>query len=137
MAKDKGVKRVPVDFDYACINPDFLKMLAQIGEFAKSKYGAWEQYTGARLVGEKSPINHAYEHLRQYTAGEPYDHFEGDVSRHLAAVAYNCMMEFYFLMRWGHLKHPLVQQQNGEEAKSAGPKIRRARRRKGSGLRAK
>lgn len=101
------VKRQPVTFRYDAINPYFLKMLAEIGHYATEKYGSWEQYSKARLVGEKGPINHIYEHLRQYVMGEPYDHFEGDVGRHLAAVAYNAMIEWHYYKRFGHAPHPL------------------------------
>jgi hypothetical protein len=102
------VKRVPVDFRYDCINPEFLKMLAEIGHYASAKYGSWQQYASARLVGDKSPVNHIFEHLRQYQMNEPYDHFEGDVGRHLAAIAYNAMMEWHYLKKFGPLVHPLA-----------------------------
>ena len=83
-------------------------MLAEIGHYAAEKYGSWEQYSKARLIGEKGPINHIYEHLRQYVMGERYDHFEGDVGRHLAAVAYNASMEWHYLKKFGHVAHPLT-----------------------------
>lgn len=100
-------RRVPVDFRYDALNPTFLKWLARIGSYAAEKYGAWEQYREARLTGEKSPVNHIYEHLRSFQMGEPYDHFDGDVRWHLVAVAYNAMMEFYYVTRFGFVKHPL------------------------------
>lgn len=100
-------KRIPVNYRFDAINPVFLKWMARIGDYADKKYGAWEQYTQARLVGEKSPINHIYEHLRAYQIGEPYDHFDGDSRWHLVAVAYNAMMEFFYHSRWGHAEHPL------------------------------
>lgn len=108
VAEEPNVKRAPVTFRYDSINPSFLKMMAEIGHYAAEKYGSWEQYTNARLTGEKSPINHIYEHLRQYQMGEPYDHFEGDVGRHLVAVAYNAMMEWFYYKRWGPERHPLT-----------------------------
>lgn len=109
---DEKAKRVPVDFRYDAINPTFLKWMALIGSYADKKYGHWSQYTGARLTGDKSPINHIYEHLRQYAMGEPYDHFDGDLRWHLVAVAYNAMMEFFYHSRWGHMGHPLARGQN-------------------------
>lgn len=105
---EEPVKRVPVAFRYDAINPAFLKMMAEIGHYASEKYGSWSQYMNARLTGDKSPVNHIYEHLRQYVMGERYDHFEGDVGRHLVAVAYNAMMEWAYYKTWGHLKHPLT-----------------------------
>jgi hypothetical protein len=106
--KESQVKRVPVDYRYDAVNPEILKRLARIGAYAAEKYGSWEQYKDARLVGEKSPINHALEHIRQYVAGEPYDHFDGDLRWHLAAAAYNLSMEMYYHSRWGYLPHPLT-----------------------------
>jgi hypothetical protein len=102
------VKRVPVAFRYDAVNPMFLKGLAMIGHYASEKYGSFEQYAEERLVGEKSPLNHAMEHLRQYVMGEPYDHFDGDLKWHLVAAGYNCMMEFLYLAKFGHVKHPLT-----------------------------
>ena len=99
-------KRIPVDYRYDAVLPDFLKMLARIGAYADEKYGSWSQYMKARLVGEKSPLNHIREHLRQYEMGEPYDHFDGDPRWHLAAVAYNAMMEWWYHTKFGHATHP-------------------------------
>ena len=108
VAAPEAPKRDPVDFRYDAINPTFLKWMAKIGAYADQKYGAWEQYTKARLTGEKAPVNHIYEHLRQYVAGEPYDHFDHDARWHLVAVAYNAMMAFYYHSKWGPEKHPLT-----------------------------
>lgn len=99
--------RLPVDFRYDALNPAFLKMLARIGAYADEKYGSWAQYTQSRLTGEKSPVNHIHEHLRAYVMGEKYDHFDGDPRWHLAAIAYNAMMSFYYHSKWGPEQHPL------------------------------
>jgi hypothetical protein len=101
-------KRVPVDFIYEALNPTFLKWMAKIGTYAGEKYGSWHQYKDARLAGDKSPINHIYEHLRQFVMGEPYDHFDGDVRWHLVAIAYNAMMSFYYVTKFGFVPHPLT-----------------------------
>lgn len=108
MNDDDKPKRVPVDFNYEAVNPGFLKMLAMIGSYAAEKYGSWEQYTRARLTGEKSCVNHIYEHLRCYVVGEPYDKFDGDPKWHLAAVAYNAMMLLFYDEKFGRVDHPLV-----------------------------
>lgn len=108
MSDDDQPKRVPVDFNYEAVNPDFLKRLAMIGSYAAEKYGSWHQYTRARLVGEKSPINHAYEHIRCYVAGEPYDKFDGDPKWHLVAAAYNLMMSYFYDQKFGRIEHPLL-----------------------------
>lgn len=94
-------KREPVNYRYDALNHDFIKMLAEIAHYATKKYGSAEQYAEARLTGEKSPINHAYEHLRQYQNGEVHDHF-GTLEHQLAAVAYNAMMEAYYCNTFGH-----------------------------------
>lgn len=57
--------------------------------------------------------------------GEPYDHFEGDVGRHLAAVAYNASIEWHYLKKFGHVAHPLtlpsVKQKGSWIAGASGP----------------
>lgn len=99
-------KRVPVTYRYDAILPDFLKRLAMIGHYANEKYGSWDQYMTARLEGDKDPLNHIYEHLRQYQMGEAYDHFDGDLRWHLVAVAYNAMMSFFYHGKYGFKAHP-------------------------------
>lgn len=94
------VTRVPVKYRWDGLNWEFLKTLAEIAHYAGEKYGSPEQYANGRLEGEKSPINHIYEHLRMYTAREPHDHF-GDLKHQLAAIAYNAMMEAYYLEHGG------------------------------------
>lgn len=89
-------KREPVNFDHNALDPRFLHALARIAGHAKEKYGSWEQYKNSRLTGEKSPINHIYEHLNQYRLGENYDRFEGSKKWHLVAAAYNLMMEYVY-----------------------------------------
>jgi hypothetical protein len=79
--------RHKVGYRYDALNVDFLKRMAEIAAYAGEKYGVPEQYTTSRLVEDRSPINHIYEHLRQYQLGETYDHFDGDPRYHLAAVA--------------------------------------------------
>lgn len=96
----KLAKRQPVDFQYHRLNWDFIKLMAQIANYADGKYGSVEQYTDSRLLGEKSPMNHIGEHVRQYLSREPHDHFK-DHAYHLAAIAYNAMMEFYYLKHGG------------------------------------
>ena len=99
-------KRVPVDFDYAAIHPQFLKGLARIAGYAAGKYGSCHQYLGSRFVGDKSPINHAYDHIRAYREREAYDHFDGHPRWHLVAAAYNLMMEWVYDLKFGPEKSP-------------------------------
>ena len=89
-------KREPVDYRYDAINPLFLKCLARIGAYGAEKYGSFDNYKESRLTGDKSPINHIYEHLRAYREEEPYERFDGHTRWHLVAIAYNAMMEFFY-----------------------------------------
>jgi len=99
-------KRVPVDFDYASIHPQFLKGFARIAGYAADKYGSWHQYLGARLVGDRSPINHAYDHIRAYREQEAYDHFDGHPRWHLVAAAYNLGMAWAYDVKFGPEENP-------------------------------
>lgn len=114
MSDEPKVKRVPVSFLWSKLNWDFLKMLAEIAQYAEGKYGSAEQYTNARLENQASPINHIYEHLRQYQAGEPHDRF-GDARYHLAAIAYNAMMEYFYHTAWGQKLNIIMQRQRGPD----------------------
>lgn len=96
----EAVKRQPVSYRWDGLNWDFIKGMAQIAYYADSKYGSSEQYTQGRLEKDKSPINHAYEHLRAYQTGELHDHFKSREAQ-LWAIAYNAMMEFYYLHHGG------------------------------------
>jgi hypothetical protein len=94
------VLRTPVPYRWDALNWEFIRMLADIASHAEKKYGAAEQYTNGRLVGEKSPINHIYEHLRMYISRETHDHFKL-LKHQLASIAYNAMMEYYYLENGG------------------------------------
>ena len=95
------VKRHPVTYRFDGLNWDFIKMMAEICYLADQKYGSAEQYADGELKGEKSPLNHIPEHLRQYVTGEPHDYFE-DPIYHLVAIAYNAMMQALYHRRFGH-----------------------------------
>lgn len=104
-AKPVEAKREPVPYLYNSLNWDFIKEMARVATYAAKKYGTAEQYTESRLVGDKSPINHIPEHLRQYVTGEVHDHFH-TLEAHLVVIAYNAMMEFYYLRKYGQLPNP-------------------------------
>lgn len=108
MNSDAAIRH-KVPYRYDALNWDFIKMLAEIASYAGEKYGAPEQYTTSRLEGDQSPINHIAEHLRQYVCGDRYDRFGGDPRYHLAAIAYNAMMEFWYHTKFGHKLNPLVE----------------------------
>lgn len=98
--QSKEAKRNEVDYLYTGLNWDFIKLMAQIAKYAEGKYSRAENYVDSRLIGEKSPINHIYEHLRLYQTREAHDHF-GTLSHQLAAIAYNALMEYYYLVHAG------------------------------------
>lgn len=98
---DTQAKRNPVAYLWTGLNWNFLRLMAEIAHYADHKYGRCENYTDSDLVRDKSPVNHIAEHARQYMTGEPHDHFGGQ-EYHLAAIAYNAMMEFHYLLRRGN-----------------------------------
>jgi hypothetical protein len=95
-----AARRETVTYSYEGLNWDFIKILAEIAGYAKEKYGSAEQYTKSRLEGEKSPVNHIAEHMRMYLTREKHDHF-GNLEHQLGAIAYNAMMEFWYLHHGG------------------------------------
>lgn len=91
----EGAKRADTDFRYDVLDSDFLHCMAQIGSYGAEKYGDFNWHK-SRLNGGKGPVNHIYDHLRQYREGLEHDHFK--TRKHqLAAIAFNAMMEFWYL----------------------------------------
>lgn len=90
-------KRDSVDYLYTALNWNFIKLMAQIAQYAEGKFndsgGAPNYAINDRLKGEKSPLNHIIEHYRQYITKVPYDKQDHQIIWHLAAIAYNAMME--------------------------------------------
>jgi len=98
-------KRDPVGYRYDLLNWHFLGMMARIAHYATFKYDdtphqSWHtlNYQAGELKGDKSPINHAIAHIKQYIVDEPYDKWDQQRCWHLAAAAYNLMMEAYYEM---------------------------------------
>jgi hypothetical protein len=90
-------KRDPSKVRYDILVPEFEHFMAQIANYGAEHYGDLN-YQKSRLVGNQSPINHIREHLFQYLSSEPYDHPEIGTDRkiHLAAIAFNAMIEFWY-----------------------------------------
>ena len=90
-------KRDPVSFRFDILDPEFLQALAAIADYGAKKYGDLNWHK-SRLTGDKSPVNHMFKHLLQYQGEMKYDHPEIGSERklHLAAVAFNAMMEFWY-----------------------------------------
>lgn len=90
-------KRDPRQTRYDLLYPTFLYAMAQIANYGATHYGDGN-WMKSRLTGEKGAINHIYEHLGNYQCEAAYDHKEIGTHRmyHLAAIAFNAMMEFYY-----------------------------------------
>lgn len=101
----KEAVRHPVDYRYDALNWDFIKAMAQIAKYADEKYGDAPQYVHTRLEKDASPMNHIAEHTREYLHGEVHDKF-GNLEMQLAAIAYNAMMEFHYLRKFGPADTP-------------------------------
>lgn len=91
----KKATRNPTSFRYDILDAAFLHCMAEIGHYGAEKYGDlnWQL---SRMSGSNGPINHIYDHLRQYRSGESHDKF-GTRKHQLAAIAFNAMMEFWYL----------------------------------------
>lgn len=97
MGPSKEAIRVERDVRYDILIPEFLECMAKIAHYGAIKYGDFN-WQISRLTGNKGPINHMYKHLNSLRTNEPYDHSELGTERkwHLAAIAFNAMMEFYW-----------------------------------------
>ena len=96
----KEATRVTRNIRYDIIDPEFLELMAKIADYGAKKYGNFD-WQLSHLEGDKSPINHIYKHLKSFRMKEPYDHPElGEgIELHLAAIAFNAMMEFYWVLK--------------------------------------
>lgn len=90
--------RNSVDYRYDILDIEFERCLAQIAHYGAEKYGEFNWHK-SRLIGGRSPMNHIREHLALYLKRAPYERFNKHPSWHLAAVAFNAMMEFYWALR--------------------------------------
>ena len=91
-------ERVPMK-PYEFLNPDFLELMNDIGRLGHEKFGADAiESSGDRtrkLPRHQANMLHAYRHIANYEDGVKHDHF-GDLKHQLAAVSFNCMIEFWF-----------------------------------------
>lgn len=89
------------------LDVDFLRVMNAIGDHGSKKHGD-QSFQARKLRGDgredydrlrtSENARHAREHFEAYTLGEVHDHF-GDLESQLGAVAFNAMMEFYFLQK--------------------------------------
>ncbi len=85
---------------YEFLNENFLSAMNDIGRLGHEKFGA----DAFEVAGSKRQIRrhekreimfHAREHTHDYEAGLPHDKL-GTLQAHLAAAAFNCMLEYIF-----------------------------------------
>jgi hypothetical protein len=93
--KKEEATRHKVNYRYDILSPEFIHKMAQIAAYGGEKYGDYN-FMKPGMTGDKSPVNHMYEHLNEYRQGNLYDHVDIGESHliHLAAIAFNAMMEF-------------------------------------------
>lgn len=89
--------RDPQNLRYDILDSEFLDFMAKIADYGAKKYGEFNWHK-SRLTGDKSPINHIMKHISKYRQHQFYDHVEIglDPKIHLAAIAFNAMMEFFY-----------------------------------------
>ena len=85
---------------YPFLDPDFLTLMNDIGRIGHEKFGADAiEVTGGKRQIERHQkdaiLVHAAEHLVVYKLGIPHDKLD-TLQAHLAAAAFNCMLEFVF-----------------------------------------
>ena len=84
---------------YEFLNSDFLALMNDIGRLGHEKFGADAiEVAGARRVKrhqKEELLRHAHQHLWLYEDGVKHDKL-GTLQGHLAAAAFNCMLEFWF-----------------------------------------
>ena len=85
---------------YEFLDPNFLALMNDIGRIGHEAFGAdaFEASGPQRRIPrhQKAEIlRHAHQHLWLYEDGMRHDKL-GTLPAHLAAVAFNAMLEFYF-----------------------------------------
>lgn len=82
------------------LDENFLELMNEIGRLGHKKFGsdAFEATGGVRRIDRHRKddiLRHARKHLLNYENGAQHDKL-GAVKYHLAAAAFNCMLEFIF-----------------------------------------
>lgn len=115
-------KRDPVNVRYDLLDSQFEELLARIADYGARKYGD-RNWQLSPLTGDKDPLNHMRKHYNDFVSGKPYDHPEigTDRSIHLAAIAFNAMMAFYWEVR----KNNVTPNQQSSQSNSAGTEDKR------------
>jgi len=96
--KKEDPKRKEVDYLFTCLDWNFIKALGQLGKSGQKSQedeGNIPNYQKVRRTGDKSNINHLINHITSYICKEP--HPLGSRKWHLVAIAFNAMMEFFWV----------------------------------------
>jgi hypothetical protein len=84
---------------YEFLNPDFLELMNDIGRLGHEKFGSEAiEVTGDRtrkILRHRENMIHARRHIIDYEDEVKHDKL-GTLQGHLAAAAFNCMLEFWF-----------------------------------------
>ena len=96
-AEKQKAQRLDLGIRYDLLLPEFLRAMARIGQYGAEKYGE-PNYQKSRMTGKDGPPNHILAHLNRYMLREGYDHeaIGTDRKYHLAAIAFNAMMEWFY-----------------------------------------
>jgi len=85
--------------NFEFLDEEFLELMNDIGRLGHEKFGADAiEVNGDRTrkhPRHQANMVHAYRHIANYEEGKPHDKL-GTLQAHLAAAAFNCMLEFYF-----------------------------------------
>lgn len=83
------------DEEFELLDREFINEMVYLGKAGCRQHDddTWKEPTRPK----RSPVNHMAGHLWQYTSGHKHD--LGDRRYHLVAIAYNAMMEFYWMTR--------------------------------------
>lgn len=93
--------------EFEFLSYQFLLAMNDIGRLGYEKYGEESfhilsqkgiERTGLERVYSKQIAEHAAQHFKEYLEGTPHDKFNTLIHQ-LAAVAFNAMMEAYFLSK--------------------------------------
>ena len=99
LSRDGKVVAPPSPGPYEFLNPDFLALMNDIGRLGHEKFGDDAiEANGDRtrkLPRHQANMLHAYRHITAYEDGVKHDKL-GTLQAHLAAAAFNCMLEFWF-----------------------------------------
>lgn len=104
--ENEKAKRIPVDYRLDILVPSFIEAMGKVGAKGAKLYGE-HNWKKSRLTGGDGPVNHMFKHLLDYIGEKEHKHFT-DYHMHLASIAFNAMMEWWYSleMRGGYYDQP-------------------------------